>query len=51
MTGTASWAKRQFGNAAPILAAILTLDEADQIDALAVALDAWIKHRDGRLTP
>lgn len=51
MTETASWARRQFSNAAPILAAILTLDEADQLDALAVALDAWIKHRDHRPTP
>lgn len=45
----APWAQRQFGNAASILAAILGLDEADQMDALAVALDAWIKKRDGRL--
>ncbi len=44
----APWAERQIGNAAQILAAILQIDEADQPDALAVALDAWIKRRDGR---
>jgi hypothetical protein len=48
-TATAPWAQRQFANAARILAAVLALDEADQLDALAVALDAWIKKRDGGL--
>ena len=51
MSPPAPWVQRQFGNAACILAAILALDEADQLDALAVALDAWIKKRDGELTP